>query len=379
MTFFLAFIFKKNIVYLVLFSEVIKINKKKLTNLVAFSVLMTAISFPGSAFGQTTTVKPGDTLYRISINNNVSVDYIKELNGLKDNIIYPGQTLLLKKVTPETPEKPSTNKPDSSNKEESITHTVVTGDTLWAISNKYKTTVNSIKELNKLSSNIIHIGQKLKITNGTVSEKPDTSKPTTPVEVEKPNDNVTTTNDVVHTVTKGETLWGVSTKYNKSVNQIKEWNNLSSNIIYVGQQIKIKNFVVEPILNWPAEGIITSEVGERWGRYHYGIDIAKNGDVKILSAADGIVTHSQTMNGFGEIIAISHEINGKKYATVYAHMKKDSRSVSVGDRVSSGQFLGWMGATGDATGQHLHFELHKDKWEHSNINVLNPLDFLKSK
>ncbi|MCA1011800.1 M23 family metallopeptidase [Halobacillus halophilus] len=107
---------------------------------------------------------------------------------------------------------------------------------------------------------------------------------------------------------------------------------------------------------WPAvEGTITSHVGERWGRYHKGIDIAGVDDRTIKAADNGEVVTAEYQSGFGNKVVIDHN-NG--YETIYAHL--DSIDVEVGETVRKGNKLGVMGTTGNSTGIHLHFEIHKD-------------------
>ncbi|MFT8323599.1 MAG: peptidoglycan DD-metalloendopeptidase family protein [Bacillus sp. (in: firmicutes)] len=124
----------------------------------------------------------------------------------------------------------------------------------------------------------------------------------------------------------------------------------------------------------PAQGRLTSSLGERWNKFHAGIDIANGADVPIVAAADGVVSRSYYSTSYGNVIFISHSINGQIYTTVYAHM--DSRSVQAGESVSKGQQVGIMGNTGQSFGQHLHFEMHKGEWNASKSNAINPLDYM---
>ena len=126
----------------------------------------------------------------------------------------------------------------------------------------------------------------------------------------------------------------------------------------------------------PAEGVITSEMGPRWGKMHYGVDIAKSGSVQVKAGADGVVSRSYLHSSYGEVVFIRHEIDGQKYETVYAHMRSLTRQVKVGDKVTEGQFLGWMGSTGNSTGQHLHFEVHLGDYVYTKTHV-NPLLYIK--
>jgi peptidoglycan hydrolase CwlO-like protein len=124
----------------------------------------------------------------------------------------------------------------------------------------------------------------------------------------------------------------------------------------------------------PAAGSLTSGFGYRsfnGGGFHYGVDIAKGGTVPIVAAADGVVSDSRFSSSYGNVIMITHVINGTTYTTVYAHLS--SRSVGVGTPVSKGQQIGYMGNTGNSFGQHLHFELHRGPWNGAKSNAINPV------
>ncbi|GKU77187.1 M23 family metallopeptidase [Paenibacillus sp. L3-i20] len=108
---------------------------------------------------------------------------------------------------------------------------------------------------------------------------------------------------------------------------------------------------------------ITSKYGQRWGRTHKGIDFI--GSKTIMASDSGIIEFSGTKQGLGKTITINHQ-NG--YKTVYGHMS--SLSVSKGDKVEKGDKIGVMGNTGNSTGTHLHFEIHK------NGSAQNPLKYL---
>ncbi|MFC4387805.1 peptidoglycan DD-metalloendopeptidase family protein [Gracilibacillus marinus] len=115
--------------------------------------------------------------------------------------------------------------------------------------------------------------------------------------------------------------------------------------------------------DWPAiGGYISSHVGERWGSYHKGLDIAGVSNRSILAADNGtIVSAGWDNGGYGNKIVIDHN-NG--YRTIYAHL--DSIDVSAGQTVEKGQTIGVMGSTGDSTGIHLHFEVY------DNGSLVNP-------
>ncbi|MFA9557708.1 peptidoglycan DD-metalloendopeptidase family protein [Evansella sp. AB-rgal1] len=112
---------------------------------------------------------------------------------------------------------------------------------------------------------------------------------------------------------------------------------------------------------------------------HHGVDFAEPGYHPIFATADGIVSRSYISTSYGEVIMIRHTINGETWESVYAHLRSGSRSVDVGNRVTQGMQIGVMGDTGDATGQHLHFELHRGIWNQNKTNAVNPLHYFEEK
>ena len=143
----------------------------------------------------TYTVKSGDTLYAIANKYNTTVDTLKSLNNLTSNTLSIGQVLKL---------------PGSSVSTD--TYTVKSGDTLYAIANKYNTTVNDLKTLNNLTSNTLSIGQILKVPNGS-------------------------SNNVTYTVQKGDTLYGIAEEFGTTVAELTKLNNLSTTALSIGQKL----------------------------------------------------------------------------------------------------------------------------------------------
>lgn len=125
----------------------------------------------------------------------------------------------------------------------------------------------------------------------------------------------------------------------------------------------------------PAAGRFSSGFGGRSSGQHYGLDIAAKGTVSVVAAASGTVTNSSYSPSYGNVVFITHNINGQTYQTVYAHLS--TRSVSTGQRVKQGQFLGYMGNTGRSYGQHLHFEIHKGLWNGAKSNAVNPAQYIR--
>lgn len=104
-------------------------------------------------------------------------------------------------------------------------------------------------------------------------------------------------------------------------------------------------------LIWPVQGRTTSEYGQRWGRMHYGLDIAAPTGTRIVAAKAGVVTFVGQQGGYGNIVVVDH---GGGFSTVYPHQSR--LAASDGQRVSQGEVIGYVGSTGNSTGPHLHFE-----------------------
>ncbi|MEO1294379.1 MAG: peptidoglycan DD-metalloendopeptidase family protein, partial [Cyanobacteria bacterium J06636_16] len=105
---------------------------------------------------------------------------------------------------------------------------------------------------------------------------------------------------------------------------------------------------------WPAQGVLTSGYGWRWGRMHQGVDIAGPVGTPIFSAASGTVVRSGwNSGGYGNVVDIRHPDGS---LTRYAHNSR--LLVEEGQEVRQGQQIAEMGSTGYSTGPHLHFEIH---------------------
>jgi len=146
------------------------------------------------------TVKSGDNLYSIAQKFNTSVSNLKGVNNLVSNSLSIGQQLLI-------PEK------DIQGKDYYV---VKSGDNLYSIARKNNTTVSELMKLNDLTSASLSIGQRLRIPETTVSDSNN-----------------------YYIVKSGDTLYGISKKYNITVNELKELNNISNNLLSIGQKLII--------------------------------------------------------------------------------------------------------------------------------------------
>ncbi|QCR34311.1 M23 family metallopeptidase [Lysinibacillus sp. SGAir0095] len=260
-------------------------------------------------------------------------------------------------------------------------YAVQSGDVLGSIANTHNLTTAQILELNPdlKEDSLLQIGQEINIT----VEKPllnvEIVKETNSL-VEMPFEKIIEEDDSKF---KGETV----VKQEGSNGQ-KEVSYLVSQIngAVVEKTVTKETVVSEPVNSitvvgtkvissrgtgsfaWPAVGgYISSHMGERWGSYHRGIDIARPSNYNIKASDNGVVTAAGWDGTYGQRIVINHN-NG--YETVYAHLSEIN--VSVGQVVPQGSVIGIMGSTGRSTGTHLHFEMHK------NGALVNPLSYLNN-
>ena len=120
--------------------------------------------------------------------------------------------------------------------------------------------------------------------------------------------------------------------------------------------------------SWPAQGVLSSGYGWRWGRLHKGIDIAAPVGTPIFAAASGeVISAGWNSGGYGNLVKLEH-LDGS--ITLYAHNNRIL--VNNGQKVNKGEQIAEMGNTGFSTGSHLHFEIHS-----RNRGVVNPLALLK--
>ena len=144
-------------------------------------------------------VKKGDSLWKIATSYGISVDELKKANNLTSNNLDIGQLLFI---------------PSEQKEETGIVYVVKAGDSLWKIANSYGISVSELKSANNLTSDVLSIGQQLKIPSGGVS-------------------------GTIYVVKAGDSLWKISNNYGVSVDSIKKLNNLTSNLLSIGQQLKI--------------------------------------------------------------------------------------------------------------------------------------------
>ena len=145
--------------------------------------------------GENYKVVSGDTLWSIAKKFDTTVNEIKRLNNLSNNLLKVGTTLII----------PGGNNTDGD-------YTVVSGDTLYSIARRNNISIDRLRELNNLTSDILRVGQVLKLKESNVNR---------------------------YIVKTGDTLYSIANRFNTTVDTIKKLNNLTSNLLSIGSELLI--------------------------------------------------------------------------------------------------------------------------------------------
>lgn len=317
-------------------------------------------------------VKSGETLTDISQKYGLTPHDIVEANGLKNpDVLQKDQLLLIPSsvdavaAVREEVEMRKAAELEKRNKVIPIevkTYVVAKGDNLWSISNNFNLSIDTLFGSNSLKN-------------------PDYLKPGIVLRV--PNQD-----GIFYKIKKGDSLSGISKKYKLDTKNIRDANpDADFSTLNVGEEIFLPG--ASPAVSvysssssgssgsysrsfrWPVMGRINSPFGWRrhpiTGRrtFHTGIDIRAGIGVPIRASKGGRVAYSGWMSGYGRVVVVNH---GNGYSTLYAHCSK--LLVRRGAKISAGQVIAKVGASGRVTGPHLHFEVRK------NNKPINPLRVL---
>lgn len=226
-------------------------------------------------------------------------------------------------------------------------HTVQSGETLSTIAKGYGIDVDTLKGANENLSEEIQPGDELVILPSK---------------------------GILHTADMGDTLWQLANVYDVAVATIMNANGKTDEAVAIGEKLFVPGAKVpqqmerqlargdEPVSRsssnrfiWPAAGEMSSPYGYRWGRLHAGLDLANDTGTVIRAARSGRVSYVGWYSGYGYTVMIEHD---QDYVTLYGHLS--DYVVQRGQYVKSGQIIAHMGNTGNSTGPHLHFEVHKN-------------------
>lgn len=243
--------------------------------------------------------------------------------------------------------------------------TVVAGDTLYSLSRKYSVPVNDLAVMNNISAPFaLSVGQKLKVPD--LASAPVRTAAAAPVAKSAP------------VATHVQSKYGTP----PAAPKVAEKTNVPKGIAKGAQPVKHTQQKISSDPNkklpsiaarssskfsWPVRGKILSHYGAKsGGLFNDGINIGASRGTAVKAAENGVVAYAgNEVKGMGNLVIIQHSGG---WMTVYAHM--DSMSVRRGARVSVGQKIGTVGATGKVDQPQLHFEIRK------GTKAYNPSSYL---
>ncbi len=294
----------------------------------------------------TVTVRPGDTLFEIALRHGLTVEDLIAYNDLDGTMIHPGQELALAPgdVAPEP-----------------LQVVLGVGDSLWVLARRYDSTIADIAAANGIEQTAtLRVGDKLIIPGRYAASDLDVGGPAHVEIVVSANDtlwgiaqehgsNVSAimsannlTSDRLHVGQRLRIVPGAEVKATRAA---------------VPAPI-VSDAAGAPMV-WPLNGVITSRFGYRQLRvsgsnFHTGLDIDGDTGDPIVAAVAGTVTHAGWRGGYGYLVVVT---NGN---TEYYYAHASELLVEEGQQVKVGQPVARVGSTGNSTGPHLHFEVRVD-------------------
>ncbi|ADU96327.1 Peptidase M23 [Thermovibrio ammonificans HB-1] len=326
-------------------------------------------------------VKRGDSLGKIAQKFHVTVRELKRANRLKGNTIYVGQKLVI---------------PVKSNgrlkREKSATRTVYRiyrvkrGDTLGKIAARFHTTVRELKKINRLRSNRIYVGQRLKVPVRVKVASASSSKAATSAGIVRKGGAVFVPEGLTkvpiykyYRVKRGDSVLKIAKKLHVSPRMIIRLNHLKRPyILRPGQRLKIlvgyKDVLKlnRPIaFRFPLDGRVDPTVREKG---YPGIFILSPPGAPVKAAETGIVKFagedSKLLKAYGKMVIIQHP---EGYRTVYANL--GSIDVKPNQLVKRGQVIGTAGTSGVWGRSGIYFDI--SKVYRGKTYHINPLEVLK--
>ena len=295
---------------------------------------------PATPTGQVVTVQAGDTVYALSRRYGVAVRDILQANDLAPPYhLLIGQTVQL----------PAQR-----------THLVRGGDTIYGISRLYGITTSELVRANELQEPYqLFVGQRLELPAGDGSVPAPPAPASEPQEVEvaiavpEPTPEPTTFSGAGVPLPKPKPAVPVT---------VPQGTTGPVTVADIPERTGGK-------FSWPVEGPLLSSFGPKDnGLHNDGINIAAPAGTPVLAAEDGVVAYvGDELGGFGNLVLLRH---GDGWVTAYAH-NADIR-VARGQRVSRGQLIATVGATGGVDNPQTHFEIRK------GTNAVNPMLYLES-
>ena len=211
--------------------------KKKVTVLATTAILSSA--FAANASASTYVVKKGDTLGQIASKYNTTVKELKTTNNLSSDLIRINQKLTISTSTNSSSTKETSTKVNSSSAK---TYKVVSGDSLLKIANKFSISLGELKQWNNLTSTVIYPGDVFYVSKPSGTSATSSSNTSSSGNSSKDSGTSTgngTSQTGTYTIKSGDTLSKIASSYNMSVTKLKQLNNLTSDLIFPGQKLKV--------------------------------------------------------------------------------------------------------------------------------------------
>ncbi len=167
---------------------------------------------PATSTKEYYTVQSGDSLYSIANRYGITVNALREANNLTTDVLQVGQILII-------PGQGSSGETPPSGEGTIRTYTVQRGDSLWSIASRYGISVSDLRNANNLTSDVLQIGQVLRIPSQGTTVPPSSG--------------------TTYTVRSGDSLWSIAQRFNTTVAELRRLNNLTSDALSIGQVLVI--------------------------------------------------------------------------------------------------------------------------------------------
>ncbi|MFD1607131.1 LysM peptidoglycan-binding domain-containing protein [Oceanobacillus luteolus] len=212
-------------------------NKKVVMSVTASAAIAAALFGAQEAEASSHKVQRGDSLWSIAQKYGTTVSQLKSVNNLSSDIIYPNQVLQTAGSTSSSKSSSSSSSKSSSSKSGSSssgnTYTVKAGDTLSGIASRHNISLQNLMKWNDLDTTLIFPG------NVFVVSDPGTGKSSSSSSKSSSSNKQQVSSATVYTVKSGDTLSRIASTHSVTVSNLKQWNNLKSDLILIGQKLNI--------------------------------------------------------------------------------------------------------------------------------------------
>lgn len=208
-------------------------NKRIIMSVTASAAIASAIFAAEEVDAATHKVQSGESLWKIAQQYGTSVSTLKSVNNLASDLIYPNQLIetTKKSTSSNNSNSGSSSKPAASGS----TYTVKAGDTLSGIATRHKISLQNLMKWNNLDTTLIFPGNVFVVSKSGNSSGSGNSSSGSGNTTTKPQ------NTSVYTVKSGDTLSRIGSQHGVSVANLKKWNNLSSDLIRIGQKLNVNS------------------------------------------------------------------------------------------------------------------------------------------